>query len=190
MLHPLTQQGLTDQLLTAERIQEHHGWDLAPNLLALFHHPWSPHPHLVHSDSPVDPAVWHDLPTGAQDPRPAVALHHLADTLATAPMRTWLRDWLHKDGRVCLGFALVFEAWIGAAHPTYRHGDLAQAPPSDRVEARVVAAADIGGRIHRIIRVRGAHTPTADSWAAPPPRIRDTRIATALTRLVQLAHRQ
>jgi hypothetical protein len=82
---------------------------------------------------------------------------------------------------------MVFEAWLGAVKPTYRHGDLAQAPASDRVEARVVAAVDIDGHVHRAIRVRGAQAPTLTTWTVPPPRIRDTRIITGLTRLVHLA---
>ncbi|PZG13456.1 hypothetical protein C1I95_23675 [Micromonospora craterilacus] len=174
-------------LAAADRIRDQHGWDLEPDLLAMFHLPNSAYPDLVHSDLPVDWGVWQDLSAGGPDVRPAVALHHLADAFASPAMRSWLRDWLRQDGRRCIGFAMVFEAWLGAVPPGYRHGDLAQASASDRVEARVVAAVDIDGRLHRAIRVRGAQVPTVTTWAVPPPRIRDTRIATGLTRLMRLA---
>ena len=187
MLDPHTQHAFSEMLLAAERIREHHGWELAPDLLALFHIPMSTHPDLVHSDFPVDRSVWHDPLTGHPDMPPAIALHRLADTLDSSPMRTWLRDWLHEDGRRCIGFAMVFEGWLGPVRPNYRHGDLAQAPASARVEARVVAAVDIDLRVYRAIRVRGAQAPTITTWAVPPPRVRNTRVAIGLTRLVNLA---
>jgi hypothetical protein len=188
MLHPHTQDAFENMLAAAERIREHHGWDLAPDLLALFHLPMSAYPDLVHWDFPVDRGVWHHPTIGDPDLPPAVALHRLADALGSAPMRAWLRDWLHEDGRRCIGFAMVFEAWLGAVRPGYRYGDLAQASASARVETRVVAAVDIDLRIYRVLRVRGTHAPTVTAWATPPPQVRDTRIATGLTRLVNLAH--
>ncbi|MBF9134741.1 hypothetical protein I0C86_38295 [Plantactinospora sp. S1510] len=102
-------------------------------------------------------------------------------------MRTWLRGWLHVDGRRCIGFGVVFEAWLGEARPGFRHGDLAQAPESARVQTRVVAAVDIDLRFYRAIRMRGAHAPAVTTWAAPPPQIRGTRIAAGLTRMVDRA---
>ncbi|WP_050592265.1 hypothetical protein [Salinispora pacifica] len=112
-----------------------------------------------------------------------MALHHLADALHTAPMRSWL----HEDGRRCVGFAMVFDDWLEAVHPGCRHGDFAQAPASARVEARVLAAVDADLRVYRAIRTRGAQAPSITTWASPPPRIRNTRITTGLSRLMNLA---
>ncbi|MFI6163074.1 hypothetical protein ACIA59_24370 [Micromonospora haikouensis] len=174
MLHPRTQNALIETLATVEGIREHHGWGSAPDLLALFHLPTSAYPDLVHYDFPVSPAMWHHPETGKPEIPPLAALHRVADALNSAPMRAWLRDWLHKDGRRCIGFAMILE------------GPLAQSPASTGVEARVVAV-DLDLRVYRAIRVRDAQTPSITTWAVTPPGIRDTHLSTELTRLVHLA---
>lgn len=162
-----------------EGIREHHGWGSAPDLLALFHLPTSAHLDLVHYDFPVSPTVWHHPETGKPEIPPIAALHRVADALNSAPMRAWLRDWLHEDGRRCIGFAMLLE------------GPLAQSPASTRVEARLVVAVDLDLdldlRVYRAIRVRDAQTPSITTWAVTPPGIRDTHLSTGLTRLVNLA---
>ncbi|RKF22814.1 hypothetical protein D7I43_31325 [Micromonospora globbae] len=181
---------LTRTLTEVEALHERHGWDLSPELIGVFDRPTSAHPHRVHVDADLfDPSVWHapNLADGDQTNPPAVILHRRAGHAASLPMRDVLRAWLHCDGRRCVGFAMVFEAWAGPVGPGYRHGDLAQAPASACVETRLVAAVDIDLRLYRVLRARGAQAPTVDTWAAPPPRVRHTRIATGLTRLVTLA---
>ncbi|MFG1952461.1 hypothetical protein [Micromonospora sp. NPDC048830] len=189
MLHPDTQDQFTSTLAVVEAQHERRGWDLPPQLIGLFDRPMSAHPHRVYVDGDLfDPSVWHDpdLAGGDQEAPPAVILHRLAEHADSLPMRSWLRAWLRQDGRRCVGFAVVFEAWAGPVGPGYRHGDLAQAPASDRVEVRVVAAVDIDLRMYQVMRARGAQAPAVNTWPVPPPRVRDTRIATGLTRLVRL----
>ncbi len=190
MLQPRTQDMLTRTLTEVEALHERHGWDLSPELIGLFDRPTAVHPHRVYVDADLfHPSVWHNpnLADGDQSNAPAVILHRLAEHAASPPMRQVLQGWLHNDGRRCIGFAMVFEAWAGPVGPGYRHGDLAQAPASARVATRLVAAVDIDLRLYRVLRARGAQAPNVDTWAAPPPRIRTTRIATGLTRLVHLA---
>ncbi|MFG2058569.1 hypothetical protein ACGFI9_31545 [Micromonospora sp. NPDC048930] len=190
MLHPRTQDMVTRTLARVEALHERHGWDLSPELIGLFDRPMSAHPHQVHVDADLfDPSVWHapSLAGGDQDAQPAVILHRLARHASSHAMRDWLRTWLHRDGRRCVGFAMVFEAWAGRVGPGYRHGDLAQAPASARVETRVVAAVDIDLRLYQVMRPRGARSATVDTWAVPPPRVAGTRIAAGLTRLIHLA---
>ncbi|MEU7171500.1 MULTISPECIES: hypothetical protein [Micromonospora] len=190
MLHPRTQDALTRTLTDVEALHEQHGWDLSPELIGLFDRPMSADPHRVHVDADlVESSVWHDPSRAGGDENlpPAVVLHHLVTTMGSAPMRDTLRAWLHQNGRRCIGFAMVFEAWAGQVTSGYRHGDLAQAPATARVETRVVAAVDIDLRTYRVMRVRGASTTTVEAWAAAPPRVAGSRIAAGLTRLAHLA---
>ncbi|RNH99672.1 hypothetical protein EEZ25_22035 [Micromonospora aurantiaca] len=95
--------------------------------------------------------------------------------------------WLNLGGRRCVAFALVFEAWAAQRPLNYRPGDLATAPPSTRIETRVVAAVDLDGQLHQITRVRGERQATVSRPPQPPPGIPHSRIAAGLDRLMDLA---
>lgn len=183
------QTSLTAALTHAEATADRFGWDQPPVLVGLFHLPGVADTHEIQ----VDPTLighnaWHlDTATDGQSLAPTVALHRLTTNLAAAPMRNWLRGWMHRDGRHLIGFGLLFEAWLGPVHPGYRHGDLAKAPEFARIEARVVAALDADQRLYQIIRQRGADQSAVSTWADPPPHIRATRVAAGLTRLMGLA---
>ncbi|MGC4885748.1 hypothetical protein [Micromonospora sp. DT227] len=114
-------------------------------------------------------------------------LHSLADLLDSPTARPKLHAWLNLGGRRCVAFALVFEAWAAQRPQNYRHGDLAKAPPSTRIETRLVAAVDLDGQLHQILRVRGERQATVRRPSQPPPGIPDSRIAASLDRLMALA---
>ncbi|MFJ6199139.1 hypothetical protein [Micromonospora sp. NPDC092111] len=190
MLNPHTRGALIHALVDVEARHERHGWDLPPTLIGVFDRPLSSQPHDVHVDAGLfDPDVWYApaLARGDQSLPPGVILHSLADLAGTAPGRKTLRSWLHHDGRRCIGFALVFEAWAAPIRPGYRHGDLAKAPSSARIETRVVAAVDLDGQLHQIKRIRGARHAAVDQPSQPPPRRARSHIAAGLDRLMDLA---
>ncbi|MFG1648381.1 hypothetical protein ACGFIE_00520 [Micromonospora sp. NPDC049275] len=181
---------MTHALIDAEALHERHGWDLPPTLIGLFDWPLAGPSHTVTIDAGLfDPSVWHNLALARGDASlpPAVVLHSLADIADSPPARGSVRSWLHRDGRRCIGFALVFEGWAAPSRPGYRHGDLAKAPPSSRIEMRIVAAVDRDRQLYQVKRVRGAQTATADRSPQPLARTAGSRIATGLNRLVDLA---
>ncbi|MEU8332187.1 hypothetical protein AB0J14_35260 [Micromonospora arborensis] len=190
MLHPRTRDALTRALLDVETLHERHGWDLPPTLIGLFDWPFAGPAHTVTIDAGLfDPSVWHNLALARGDASlpPAVVLHSLADIADSPPAEDSVRSWLHRDGRRCIGFALVFEAWAAPIRPGYRHGDLAKAPPSARVETRIVAAVDLDRQLCQVKRVRGAQSAAADRSPQPSSRTAGSRIAVGLGRLVDLA---
>jgi hypothetical protein len=108
---------------------------------------------------------------GEHLPVPAV-LHRFAHDLTGTAARGWLYQWLHRDGRTCIGIELLFEAWAAPTPPNYRRGDLATSP-ADR-EVRVVAAVDTDLGLHQVIRTRGQQ-PTVHSWPHLPAWSRPSR---------------
>ncbi|MEU1606061.1 hypothetical protein [Micromonospora matsumotoense] len=189
MLNPDTRGALTRALLNVEALHERHGWNRPPTLIGVFDRPLPSQPHDVYVDAgPFDPDVWYApaLVRGDQSLAPGVILNSLADLAGTAPGRETLRSWLHRDGRRCIGLALVFEAWAPAVRPGYRHGDLAKAPSPARIETRVVAAVDLDGQLHRITRVRGTRHAAVDQPSPPPASRAGSRITAGLDRLMDL----
>jgi hypothetical protein len=119
----------------------------------------------------------------------AVVLRRLARDLTATPAQAWLRGWLHRDGRSCVGVGLIFEAWLGPVRPGYRHGDLSKAPAALRREVRVAAAVDTDLGLHRVTRPRGEE-PTIRTWPELPAWSRKRRIVTGLRSLTELARVQ
>ncbi|MEV0003493.1 hypothetical protein AB0H28_14560 [Micromonospora sp. NPDC050980] len=156
----------------------------------MFDWPLADPSHAVSIDADLfDWGVWHNLTLAGGDASlpPAVVLHSLAEIAGSPPARDAMRSWLHRDGRRCIGFALVFEVWAAPGRPGYRHGDLAKAPPSERIEMRIAAAVDLDRRLYEITRVRGEQTVTVDRSPRRPSRTAGSRIVTGLYRLVDLA---
>ncbi|MDG4803641.1 hypothetical protein [Micromonospora sp. WMMD980] len=190
MLHPRTRDALTRALLDVETLHERRGWDLLPTLIGLFDRPLAAEAHAVTLDADLfDPSVWHNLTLAGGDASlpPAVVLHSLADIAGSPPARDAMRSRLYRDGRRCIGFALVVEVWAAPIRSGYRHGDLAKAPPSERFETRIVAAVDLDRHRYQIERVRGARAATVDRAQRPPSATAEGRIVAGLDRLVDLA---
>ncbi|MEV6932090.1 hypothetical protein AB0M46_47435 [Dactylosporangium sp. NPDC051485] len=184
---------VTDALVQTEIRLDRHGWDQPPILTGIFFRRVSATKiHVEIDPSLISPITWREPGTvpAAGAVRPADAAHpvdvllRLAGDLAATPMRDWLRDWLHHDGRRLAGFAFCFEGWQAPIRPGYRHGDLAAAPDSQRTEVRAVTALDLHGGTWQIIRRRGELHPTVSTSSGTTSA---GRVLTGLHRLNRLA---
>ncbi|MFC0531340.1 hypothetical protein [Phytohabitans kaempferiae] len=186
MLSPFTRAAITATLVSIEQAGHREGWDCPPVLFALFDHPAAGEPLLQVDDTLAEPGLWTvpDPARPGQNLPTAVVLHRFAADLCAGAAQHWLRQWLRRDGRTCVGVGLLFEAWAGLVDAGYHHGDLATS--STRREVRVVAAVDAGGGLHRVIRGRGAQRPAVAVWPEPPAWAGTRRIITGLRRLVQV----
>lgn len=188
MLQPDTRAAITTVIGRAEAAAHELGWDGEPVLFGLFDHRGPDGPTLELDHGLAGPGLWQ-----APDPhRPGntlpvtTVLHRYAHDLTAVAARPWLRDFVHQHGRHLVGVALLFEGWAGWAPPdTYRHGDLARLPARLRREARLVAATDIDGGLHRVLRYRDTALPTVSYWPRIPPRLRQRRVVTGLRALLE-----
>ena len=116
MLHQDTRAAITTALVNVEATAHQHGWDHAPVVFGLFDHATNPDLRTLEVDVTLaGPAMWtaaDPANRGGNSPV-AVVLHRFARDLTTTPAQAWLRDWLHRDGRTCVGIGLLFEAWLG-----------------------------------------------------------------------------
>jgi hypothetical protein len=187
-LEPSTRAAITAALINTESTANQYGWNRAPVLFGLFDLPChDEHGTLQVDPTLVEPGVWDvaDPANPGEDlPIPHV-LHHFARDLASAAMRDWLQEWLHRGARTCIGAGLVFEAWTGPARPGYRRGDLAKSPSHG--EIRVVVAVDTDLGVHQVTRVRGAQISTERPWRQPSARSHDGTIVTGLRAVTELA---
>jgi hypothetical protein len=190
-LRPDTCAAITAILHNTEARASRHGWDQAPVLFGLFDHVRDNGTAAVEVDVTIaESGLWttpdphrHGIPL----PVPGI-LHRFTTGLTSPAARRWLQEWLHANGRTCVGVGLLFEVWAGQMRPGYRYGDLAKAPSDQRHEARVVAAVDTDLHLHRVIRPRGAETPRVDRRPLPPvARCRHRSVVTELHRLARLA---
>jgi hypothetical protein len=181
-------------LLRAEARSQADGWAHDPVLYGMFVHGTGPEGILIDLDPRLGtPDLWR-LPDpehpGSVFSAPVV-LDRMTRTLANcrtvAAVAGYLSDWLHSDGRRCIGFAFVFTAWVSAPYPEYRYGDLNATPAKADDEAGVLAAIDVDGRLYQIVRRRSQPEPTVTVFADPPEFARDTTIVAALTRLTRTA---
>lgn len=190
-LHPHTRAALTAALTNTEATLQRHGWDLPPVLVGLFDRRLSIVDCRIEvDDTAVVPGTWHrpDPANPGENLHPVTVLIQLGTELAHPRLRPWLRDWLHREGRMFLGFGFCFEGWQAPIRPGYRHGDLAHGPADQRTEVRAVAALDIDGHDYQITRRRGEPHPRVTVSDTPASQTSDSRILTGLRTLNHLGH--
>jgi hypothetical protein len=188
VLLPSTRAAITAALVSVESNAHRQGWNWPPVLFGLFDHVPSGDLRALEVDVTLaEPTMWNvpDPASRGENLPVGLVLHRFARDLTAIPAQQWLRQWLHRDGRTCVGVGLLFEAWAGPVHAgRYRHGDLARS--AQRREVRIATAIDTDLGLHRVIRARGAQQPADQTWAEIPAWASPRRIVTGLRRLVEL----